>query len=81
MVTIDGKTALVYYQPIPKLVKLVDKSIFFDCKNGISLAMVEEQDIPQLLGVIGGCCGGQRKVIHLANQAQYDHWNTGNGGR
>ena len=77
----EGLVALVYYQPIPKLVKFSDKSIYFDCRHTISMAFAEEADVPTLLSAEGGCCGSKRKIITLANQAQYEHWMYGNGGR
>lgn len=77
----NGLVAVVYYQPIPKLVQFSDKSIYFDCKYAISMAFAEEADVPTLLAAEGGCCGRKRKIITLANQAQYEHWLHGNGGR
>lgn len=77
----DGLVALVYYQPIPKLVQFSGKSIYFDCKYKISMAFADEADVPTLLSAEGGCCGRKRKIIALANQAQYEHWLNGNGGR
>ena len=82
MVTIDGKVALVYYQPIPKLVKYGDgQSVFFQCEHGISLALVEPELVGTLTSLMGGCCGNKRKIISEATQVQYDHWMHGNGGR
>lgn len=79
--TPDGKVALTYYQPIPKLVSLQGKSVYFDCQYGISMAFVDEGDVEPLLSVLGGCCGGKKTIIHLASQVQYEHWKNGNGGR
>lgn len=79
--TPEGKVALVYYQPIPKMVKLGSDSIWFDCQHGISMAFVDEPMVTPLLEVLGGCCGNKRQIIFLANQAQYSHWKDGQGGR
>lgn len=81
VVTPEGKVAITYYQPIPKLVRVGNTQVYFDCQYGISLALVDESLVPSLLGVLGGCCGGKRQIIHLASQVQYDHWKFGKGGR
>lgn len=73
--------ALYYYQPIPKMVKVNGKSVYFDCQHGISLAFVDTSDVPALLSALGGCCGGKRQIIYLATEVQYRHWKDGRGGR
>jgi len=78
---VEGKVVLCYYQPIPKLIKVGDKNFFFDAKHGVSLSLVDEEDAPALLGVMGGCCGGKRLVISLASEGVYKHWLDGQGGR
>ncbi len=80
-VYVDGKVALFFKQPIPKLIKVGASQYYFDCKFGVSLAFVEEADVPSLLGFLGGCCGGGKHVIFLASANQYSHWINGNGGR
>lgn len=77
----NGKAVLRYYQPTPKLVRVGGESVYFDAQHGISLAFVDENLVPQLLGYRGGCCGGQKQVIFAATQTQYQHWLDGNGGR
>lgn len=77
----DEKVIMRYFQPMPKLVKIGNKSISFDSKFGISLAFVDEEDVAPLLSHLGGCCGSKKQVIFLATQVQYEHWKTGNGGR
>lgn len=77
----DGKVSLVYYQPIPKLINIGGNQVYFDCRFGVSMAFVDEVLVEQLLGVRGGCCGNSRQIIFLANNAQYQHWQNGNGGR
>lgn len=76
-VEVDGKIALVYFQPMPKLVKVGANSYFFDCQHGISLALVPKEVAQSLLDYLGGCCGGKRKVISLASPAVYKHWQSG----
>lgn len=79
--TPEGKVALFYYQPIPKMVKVGSKSVFFDCQHGISLAFVDDAEVIPLLSVTGGCCGNKRQIIYLATEVQYKHWRDGKGGR
>lgn len=76
-----GQVVIVYHQPIPKLVKVEGNTVYFEPKHGVSLAMVDEGIVPKLLAYRGGCCGGQKQVMLLANEAQYKHWVSGNGGR
>ena len=75
---VDGKVAVVYYQPMPKIIKVNNTPYFFDCQYGVSLCLVPEDIAPRLLEQLGGCCGGKRKIITLASQAVYTHWLTGN---
>lgn len=80
--TEDGKVVLRYKEPAPKAVQLSkDKYVVFDCKFGVSLSFVDEEVVPQLLSVEGGCCGGRHKIISLASQVAYSHWQNGQGGR
>lgn len=79
--TKDGNVAVVYYQPIPKLVKIGEIDLYFTPQFGVSMAFAPEEAVPPLLAFRGGCCGSSRQVIFLANEAQYKHWQDGNGGR
>lgn len=77
----NGKIILRYYQPMPKLVKIGNKTISFDSQHAISLAFVDDEDVEPLLNYLGGCCGKKQKVIFLATEVQYEHWKYGKGGR
>jgi len=79
MITNDaGQAAMVYYQPIPKLIELSSiKSYYFDVKYGVSLAWVDPTDVDTLLSIKGGCCGGQRQVVYPANENQFKMFSTG----
>ena len=79
--TPEGKVVRFYYQPIPKLIKAGNESVYFDCQYGVSLAFVDESLVQTLLGILGGCCGNKRQIIFLATETQYSHWKDGNGGR
>jgi hypothetical protein len=70
-----------YFQPMPKYLKIGAKEYIFDCQHGVSLAFVDESDVPSLLRAEGGCCGGKRKIVTLASQVVYSHWLDGQGGR
>ena len=78
---VGEKVALRFAQPIPKLVKVNNKQYYFECQFGVSLAFVDEAEVPEMLGFRGGCCGKQSFVISLASEAVYKHWLTGQGGR
>jgi hypothetical protein len=76
-----GLVSLWYYQPIPKYLKLGNKDYVFQCKFGIAMIFVPEDEVQQFLDFKGGCCGSNHQVIFLANSAQYSHWLRGDGGR
>lgn len=78
---VNEKVVVRYSQPVPKLIKIDSKSYYFDCQYGVSLAFVDEADVPALLNFLGGCCGKKQHVISLASQAVYSHWTDGQGGR
>lgn len=81
-VYVDGKVVLRYKEPMPKAVKIGNKTITFDCKFGVSLAFVNENDVQALLDYTKTCCGGNKQhVITLASEVAYSHWQNGNGGR
>lgn len=80
-VYVEDKIAMVYYQPIPKMIEVHNRKYIFDCRFGVAMIFVSEMEVAPLLNFKGGCCGGQRQVVFLANQAQYSHWLNGKGGR
>lgn len=77
----NGKVALRYFQPIPKMIKVQGQNVFFDAQHGISLAFVDENLVQPLVSFLGGCCGQKRQIIFPATLTQYQHWKDGNGGR
>lgn len=74
----DGKVAVRYYQPIPKVVKVNGEQYYFDVRFAVSVALVDEKNVPQLLSTMGGCCGGKRYVFSLCTQEAFNVWETGN---
>lgn len=81
MFKVDDKVVIYYSQPAPKLVNVRGTQVYFDCQHGISLAFVSEELVSPLLSYLGGCCGGKKKIFHLATEVQYKHWLDGKGGR
>lgn len=80
--TPEGKVVVRYEQPMPKAVQLnKDTMIFFDSQYGVSLSFVDEDIVPQLLAIKGGCCGGSHQIITLASEVAYSHFQNGQGGR
>lgn len=73
----DGKVAVRYYQPIPKFVKAGGKEYVCSVKNSVSILLVDEGEVPALLDIVGGCCGGQRKVFSLCGKEAFNVWLTG----
>jgi hypothetical protein len=73
----DSKVAVRYHQPVPKYVKIGGKEYVCDVKHGVSMLLVEESEVPALLAVEGGCCGGKKKVFSLCGQEAFNVWSTG----
>jgi hypothetical protein len=75
---IDAPIAMVYYQPIPKVVNLNGTQYAFVVKHGISLAYVAVKDISLLSQFKAGCCGNEKSnVFRRANDNQLKVWETG----
>lgn len=74
----DGKVAVRYYQPVPKYVSIGKKEYVCDVRHGVSILLVDEDEVDLLLAVEGGCCGGKRKVFSLCGQEAFNVWLTGN---
>lgn len=73
----NEQVILRYFQPVPKYVKVNGKEYVCDVKHAVSILFADEGDVPALLGVKGGCCGGQRLVFSLCSQTAYNVWETG----
>jgi len=74
----QGKVAVRYFQPIPKYIRVGQDEYVCDVRHGVSLLFVEESQVPLLLALEGGCCGGKRKIFSLCGQEAYNVWLTGN---
>jgi hypothetical protein len=72
-----GQQGVVYFQPIPKLITVGKNSYYFNPQWAISWAWVNPEDVPALLALKGGCCGGHHPVCHLANQLEFNVYSTG----
>lgn len=73
----EGKVYVMYYQPVPKLVKINDKNLVCDVQHGVSMLLLDESDVPAALAYLGGCCGGKRHVFHLPTQDAINVYLTG----
>lgn len=76
-VYVDSNVALRYHQPTPKYVQIGSKEYVCSVKNGVSLLFVAENEVPLLLGYLGGCCGGQKRVFSLCSNEAYIVYSTG----
>ena len=64
------EVALKHYNSNPRIVRCTDNTIYhFEPKNQISMAMVKEEHVPQLLALMGGCCGNRRLLFTQASEA------------
>ena len=73
----DGKVILRFFQPAPKYVRVGDREYVASVQHGVSLLFAEEMDVPAILGVMGGCCGGQKQAFNFASEMAYNVWRTG----
>lgn len=80
----DGKTALVRRRASgqDKQVKLAEKVYNFREVNGVSLAWVDDSDVPAVLSVrTAPCCGGRTfPEFTFANSSQVVYWTLLTGG-
>jgi len=67
--------AIARYQPAEQGINVNGRNYAFTVRRGVSLAWVDEADVPAVLAISRICCGGQRRhVFRAANQAQIDVW-------
>lgn len=75
------RTAVKYYQPRQKDVRVGEDLYRFFVKANIAMAWVKNEHVDQVLSVRGGCCGQKKPgVFRLANEDDVRRW-TNNGGR
>lgn len=72
----SGQVALCYYQTTNPLITLANGIIGykFQTSANICLAWVEPEHAQTLLDLMGGCCGGKRRIIYVATQTDVDRW-------
>lgn len=70
-----AKVALVRYMGMDQTIQANGKTYNFVNHGGVSMCMVEEEDVPAVLSLSKICCGGRRrKLFQHANPAQIDFW-------
>lgn len=74
---VDGNVAVQYYQPVPKYVQIGQKEYVCVVEHSVSMLLLPEEDVPSVLGYLGGCCGQKRVVFSLASEEVYNIWKTG----
>jgi hypothetical protein len=73
-----NKVALVYYQPIPRLIENVNgHSYYFNPEWSVSLCWVLPEDVDTLLSIRGGCCGQHKQICHRATENEIKVFETG----
>lgn len=72
----SGQVALCYYQTTNPLITLENGTIGykFQTRANICLAWVNREHAQSLLDMLGGCCGGKRRIIYVASQTDVDRW-------
>lgn len=74
---LDGKVVLRYFQPIPKMVVIHGKAYMVNVQYGVPLLFADEEDAPELLETLGGCCNQKTKVFSLASEIALKVWREG----
>lgn len=71
-----GQVAMRYQVPAQKYIAGAPSgnAYVYTCKHNISIAFVEERDVPWMLDKKTGCCGNARKKFSVATQAEVDTW-------
>ena len=70
-----AQVALVRYMGMDQAINVNGKDYAFVNHGGVSLCLVDEEDVPATLALSKICCGGKRrKLFQPANQAQIDFW-------
>lgn len=73
----DNKVALLYYAPIPKMVRVNEKEYVTDVRNRVSMLWADEEDVQSLLDLRGGCCGKKQQMFTLASEIAFKVWKDG----
>jgi|WetSurMetagenome_2_1015567.scaffolds.fasta_scaffold00049_74 hypothetical protein len=74
----SGQVAIAYYQPSPKMITIGNKGIVFVAQHAVSMAWVDEADVPQVLAITKSCCGGNiHPAFRYATEGQVRVWTTG----
>jgi hypothetical protein len=78
MIEQDGKVAVKYITSIPQTLKVNGKVYSFVVKMSVSMAWVDKEDLPVVMGITKTCCGGSKHVVYkYANELDVHRWMTG----
>jgi len=74
-------TAIKYRTSNQKLIQLSNGHEYvFTSSANISLAWVEDDDVPAVLAITHNCCGNNKKpAFFLANESDIRRWTNGGG--
>ena len=77
----QGQVAMKYLQSTQKLITVAHKKQYvFVPRANISMAWIEKQDVPSVLAIKKGCCGGTKKsIFKYANVDDVRRWTNGGG--
>ena len=72
----DGKVAMFCHYCNDQEVHVNDRIYNFINRAGVTLAWINEADIPYVQEVTRKCCGGRKtqRMFHFANSAQVAYW-------
>lgn len=74
----QGQVALKRLRQDQKLVRMADGTAYvFICKHNICLAWVNEKDVPAVIAMKRGCCGGEKQQFFYATEKDVKRWNFG----
>ena len=77
----EGQVAIRRIPPRDQYVRLGnDHEYVFKVNHDISISWVNEEDVPAVLAITVGCCGGRKKNVFIyADDVHLNRWI--NGGR
>ena len=81
MIERDGKVAIRRIPARVKLVTVRGTEYIFLIRGNVALCWVDKADVPDVLAIKQGCCGGGKKqVFYYADETHLRRWEN-NGGR
>lgn len=73
----SGQIAITHYMSTNPLVEIghpATKAYKFVTKMCVCLAWVDAEDVEKILSILGGCCGGKKRIYRLSSAQEVRIW-------